>query len=457
MKKAILMFLITPVFCFGINLNMTQIDTSELLLSQEVDVYFSATDDRGKTIRDLTIDQIAIAESFDGHQYSDPKVPQELTRMSDLDRGIQFFFLIDNSGSMYEGESPLPAEQASKALINFSGSMSNPNDTLGVASFNTFYNLLLPGGSKDRQLGFILDGLTKPEPDAAYTELFFGIEAAAKELAELRGRKVLVVLSDGENFSYYQRLGKEHPVHGQNIGTPELALAPLEQEGISLFAINYGGSADPTLKDLAIKSGGTNYSANNQAELQQVYQDIRNRILNEYVASIEVSMPKEEKQFLKLFLNYGNQEARGSRYFFSKNLMGDSRFDTPLYLLLLFPLAALFLVLIGLIPWEKEAQQAGLEVLDPHGTKVSTSTLALTEQRTVIGASTQANLTIAGSSEVEDDHATVVFDDKSGAYTLVSKTEVMVNNNPVTNRKLNPGDVINIGGATIVFDEPVKK
>jgi hypothetical protein len=40
---------------------------------------------------------------------------------------------------------------------------------------------------------------------------------------------------------------------------------------------------------------------------------------------------------------------------------------------------------------------------------------------------------------------------------VVSGGDLLVNNQPARSRKLEAGDVIDVGGATIVFDEPEEK
>ncbi|MFP4408119.1 MAG: FHA domain-containing protein [Spirochaetaceae bacterium] len=58
---------------------------------------------------------------------------------------------------------------------------------------------------------------------------------------------------------------------------------------------------------------------------------------------------------------------------------------------------------------------------------------------------------------MREQHATILYDDKKGTYTVVSDTPIKVNNRKTTNRELTPGDVVQLPGATIVFDEPAKK
>ncbi|WP_028975085.1 VWA domain-containing protein [Spirochaeta cellobiosiphila] len=440
----------------AINVNLNQIDTARLLLNQEVDLYFSVTDGDSSPLKDITIDQVKVSESYDGGAFDNPKVPLQLTRMADLDRGINFFFLIDNSGSMYDGKGELPANQAKNALLRFAGSISNPKDTIGLASFNTHYVQHIEPGTHDRVLGTYLDSIIKPEGKDAYTELFWAIDLASRNMTDVYGRKALIVLSDGENFSYTEHLNQPHPEFGEVQGSSLISLEALKKAGVSLFAIDFGGHGDPALRELAIKSGGTSYKAYNQEELLGVYKDIKERILTEYVATYRAKQPRSDKQFVRIDIDYGQEQNRATQYFYSENLMGEAALADPLPYLILFPLAGLVLSLIGFIKWESAAKVAGLEVIGPNKRSVSSGTIALNQANTVIGSSTEANLTISGQPSIADEHVTVMRNDKTGDYTLVSKSEVMVNNNPVKKRKLTSGDVINIEGTTIVFDEPKK-
>lgn len=86
-----------------------------------------------------------------------------------------------------------------------------------------------------------------------------------------------------------------------------------------------------------------------------------------------------------------------------------------------------------------------------------TRVLPLSSSKTVIGGSRSADLTIAGAPQVKQEHATILYDPKDKSYTVVGSGEITVNNQPVKTRKLEPGDVIDVGGATIVFDDSKDK
>ena len=80
----------------------------------------------------------------------------------------------------------------------------------------------------------------------------------------------------------------------------------------------------------------------------------------------------------------------------------------------------------------------------------------LTTAKTVIGGSPKADLTIVGAPQIREQHATILFDPKKKSYTVVGTGDILVNNQPVKTRTLESGDVIDVGGATIVFDDGKK-
>jgi hypothetical protein len=89
--------------------------------------------------------------------------------------------------------------------------------------------------------------------------------------------------------------------------------------------------------------------------------------------------------------------------------------------------------------------------------KISTQILTLGSGETIIGSSRKADMTIAGLPAVEDIHATVIFNPAAKTYVLKGNGKMLVNNQLVITKVLEPGDLINIDGTTMVFDEGAEK
>ena len=84
--------------------------------------------------------------------------------------------------------------------------------------------------------------------------------------------------------------------------------------------------------------------------------------------------------------------------------------------------------------------------------RAQTRMMPLSTAKTVIGGGRNADLTIVGTPRVKEQHATVIYDSKKKADTVVGSGDLTVNNRPVKTKVLEPGDVIDVGGATIVYD-----
>ncbi len=73
--------------------------------------------------------------------------------------------------------------------------------------------------------------------------------------------------------------------------------------------------------------------------------------------------------------------------------------------------------------------------------------------QTVIGGDKNADVTIVGNDQLVKSPVTITKDTITGHFTLLSSTNVTVNNKSVTTKVLEPGDVINFNGTIVVFDD----
>jgi hypothetical protein len=147
------------------------------------------------------------------------------------------------------------------------------------------------------------------------------------------------------------------------------------------------------------------------------------------------------------------QPREAARFYFSSTVFGLPMEKLGVLLVIPLVLAFVLLWLISLLKFEKKRGPATLEVLKTRVGRAQTRVMPLGSAKTVIGGSGNADLTIVGNPAVKEQHATVVFDAKKKAYTVVGSGDLTVNNRPVKTKLLEPGDVIDVGGATIVFDD----
>jgi Ca-activated chloride channel family protein len=449
------------IAAFGINVSLAQIDASRLLLTQQVNLYVSVTDDSGQPVEGLPQQDFRVSESPDGRRF------QEIPKLSGFEpragatEGITFLLLIDNSGSMYDTLAGNPTTdvaamritQVKEAVRTFLASMTNPRDRVGLASFNTFYRLdTRPTQDKEAVAGYLAN-IQRPPPEDAYTELYASLTLAARDFAGIGGRKAIIVLTDGENYPFALYSGKPSPAFGPKIYQYTEPIQACQQEGVTVYAIDFATAGEPRLQDIAVQTGGKVFKATDRQELVNVYRSIHEQVAEEYLLTYRATMAPAERKYVRVQVFAPQGQAAATRFYFASTVFGLPL--ARLSWLLLIPIAAagLLLWLLTLLKLERRPGPASLEVLQTRVGSASTRVVPLTTTKTVIGGSTRANLTIAGAPGVREQHATVLYDPKNKSYTVVGSGEITVNNQPVKTKVLEPGDVIDVGGTTIVFDE----
>jgi Ca-activated chloride channel family protein len=445
----------------AVNVSLSQIDASRMLLTQKVDLYVSVTGEDGRPAPGLGREGFRVYESVDGKSFGQARRIEGFQSRAGAEEGITFVLLIDNSGSMYDTLDGQPTQepsrmrvtQAKEAVRRFLRSMTSPRDRVGLAAYNTFFQpLSRPGQDRERIAG-LLEGIRRPQPDQAYTELYASLTLAAREFVGAAGRKAIIILSDGENYPYARHAGKPHPIFKSKIFLYTEPIRLCQEEGVTVYAINFGREKDRNLRAIALETGGQVFDATNREELAGVYRRIHEQVAGEYRLTYQASMEPAEKKYVRVEVETPGGPATATRFYFASTVFGLPLPALGWPLLLPFILACLLGWLATLLKLESRKGPARLQVLQTRIGSASTRAIPLGSAKTVIGASPKANLTIAGAPGVRSEHATVLYDPKSHSYTIVGSGDLTVNNRPVKTRKLEAGDVIDVGGATIVFDD----
>ena len=441
-----------------------QVDTSSLLTRQTVGLYAGVTDSSGRTVERLGTEDFAVFEADEDGVFE--RIPVlSVTPNATQGTGVSFLLMVDNSGSMYDTIDGTPTRNsdatritaAKEAIGTFIDSMTNPKDRLGLSSFNTRYGREVPLTADRIRVSSSLGGIIKPEAEDAYTELYAALFTASGDLAGTPGRRAIIVLSDGENYPYFERKGIPHPVHGERTFTHAESILELQREGISVFAINFGREKDRNLVEIAHQTGGLVFDAANRDELASVYGEIKERVLDEYLIEARGLVHATDSARVRVEYVSGRTPAAAERTYYASNLFGVPAERLGLMFLIPFLFALLAWWLLSLIRAGRQSAVPNLMVLDSGRGTASTRMFDLNKDVTVIGGSPKDDLTISGSPTVTESHATVVFDRKTGSYTVAGDAAVTVNNRPVKKKTLKAGDVIRIGDSTIVFDDDVTK
>lgn len=459
-----ILFLCSMMMAYAGSVRISQIDTKTLLIDQQIRLYLSVTDPKGKPIENLRPENFAIFESADKKNFQAiPKI-ESFKSGTNYEEGISFLLLVDNSGSMYKTmgaqdtkkDSNRRITYAKKAVLSFLESIKNPKDRIGLAVYNKFYQTLTPPTNDRNQIRQNLEKINRSVGDPMYTEIYGSLRLAMKDFRSIRGRKAIIILSDGENRPSWPHSKKEHPIFGKKVIKYQEPLQDMQMEGISLYAINFGKRGtkqDKNLRIIARESGGATFNAHNENQLSRIYLKIMDQVLKEYVLSYKATMDPTSRKYVRVRYSTNAVSNETSRFYFSSTLFGTPPKELNYLYLIGLLLSPLLLALLTKVKFEKESDSSVLEVIGKNPGKIEQTVIALDQAQTIIGSSPNADMTIAGMPDIEEQHATVMFDEQINQYTIVGDGKLMVNNNPITTKILEPGDLININGVTMVFDQ----
>ena len=228
-----------------------------------VNVFVNVTDQKGVPVGGLTQDDFCLSE--DGH-------PQKIAFFErETGMPLSIVLAIDTSGSTHKD---LSIEKS--AAHNFVHALMRPVDQLDLMDFNSDVREVVPFTNSVHRVDAGLENLSLGPATALYNAVYL----ASQSLAQHRGRKVLVIISDGGNtvkgVDYAQAL--EQALRGEVmvysiIDLPIVADAGRETAG------------EHALITLSEETGGKYYYAdegNLDAAFKKVSEDLRTQYLLGY-------------------------------------------------------------------------------------------------------------------------------------------------------------------------------
>jgi VWFA-related protein len=220
-----------------------------------VEVYATVFDSKGKYVSGLTHDRFEILD--DG-------TPCPITAFEPTTSKFSCALLLDRTGSML---ATMPALKNS--VLRFIDSFRD-NDSFAVYSFSTSLTSMQDftqdkKAAKQAVLHTIAQGATA---------LFDSLSEVARGLATRKGKKVLVVFTDGRDNSSY--LGAAAVIRRAKIlGIPIYTVAQGEALGNHQLMV--------TLKELSTATAGSSYAVRKPAAVGEVFQDIAGNIQHSYM------------------------------------------------------------------------------------------------------------------------------------------------------------------------------
>ncbi len=258
-----------------------------------VELYTTVSDKNGLLIRGLEAGEFKIWE--DGRPQQVAKF--ELVENLPLTLGIA----IDTSGSMFES-----LGEAQRAAVGFLENIITTRDRCFALAFADKPALLMERTSDVGAVAEALDDLVANGStslhDAIVTSLYY--------YRGIRGRRAMVLLSDGEDTS-------------SSLEFPE-ALEYAKRGGVSVFTIGLriGKSAigiRRKLEELAKETGGRTFYIKDALELAKVYEDIERELRSQYLVAYNSDQQSEGGQYheVEVKVRDGKLKARTIRGYYS--------------------------------------------------------------------------------------------------------------------------------------------
>jgi len=233
----------------------------------EITAVVTVLDVTGAPARGLTAAEFTAADG------ADPVEVLDAQRVLDTSLSLGVVLAIDVSGSM-EGAR---LDSAKVAAAEFVAQLS-PGDRATVLAFSDTVRVAVPFTEDREALRVGIEQLTA----GGATSLYEAVGAAAFAAASgLTPRSAIVVLSDGENDTT------------TSTATEATSLETIRSVSIPVYAIGYGGAADPAfLGRLADTSRGRFFAAR-EADVGAVYATIADQLRGQYALTLRATAPED--------------------------------------------------------------------------------------------------------------------------------------------------------------------
>jgi Ca-activated chloride channel homolog len=234
----------------------------------------SVTDVSGKPVIDLKLEDFIL------------KIDGEVVELNELSRSespVRLAFLFDNSSSVIQAR-----EFEQKAAIKFFKQVIRPKiDLAALYSVSTYTRLEQSFTKNISDLVIAINSL--PEADGG-TQLLEGIIKASEYLKDIDGRRIIVVLSDGDDTLSDASL--EQTVQALQRNNCQIyVVKTTEFENFKRTGIRTGSAntrsltAERRMQELAFQTGGAVYSPIDSTELDLAFTRIAAELSSQYILS----------------------------------------------------------------------------------------------------------------------------------------------------------------------------
>lgn len=245
---------------------VTQVDPAAY---PEIALYVAVQDAAGQPRPGLTRSDFAITE--DGQ-------PVELTGFSGAGDGgpISTALVIDRSGSMEDDDKLDGAVEAALAFVG----LMRPGDQAALIAFNSDVDLEEPFTGDQAELERSIERLRPDGGTAVYDSIVAGVDL----LREQPGRRMLLVLTDGQDC---RESGDGCPNDAGSTSSLEEAIAYANAAGQPVYVVGLGesngdGIDEDVLQQIAAETAGQYFYAPEADELAALYAGLAGNLQQEY-------------------------------------------------------------------------------------------------------------------------------------------------------------------------------
>lgn len=266
-----------------------EIDVEDVVrvTSNLVTVPASVVDAQGRAVTDLGLEDFELR--VDGQ-------PRPITEISRAEVPVNLALLFDNSQSLSAAR-----EFEKKAAIDFFRKVIRPIDRAAIYSVSTDVVLVQPLTNNVPALVRTVQHFGKPE---GATRLLDAIAEAASYLRPYSGRKVIVIVSDGEDTlsdldfdaTLRRALAADCQVYAVQTKQIEYVMLTGERSNANLQSL----AAERRMQDLAMHTGGAVYTPTQTSDLDRAFAQISADLSQQYILSYYPTDERNDGRFRTL-------------------------------------------------------------------------------------------------------------------------------------------------------------
>jgi hypothetical protein len=273
-----------------------------------------------------------------------------------------------------------------------------------------------------------------------HTALFDGIVKGVESVQGISGRRAVIVLTDGIANRGALDIGQ--------------AIESAIKSYVSVYVIGLGDDVRTArLERIARETGGSYFFTPSAEGLREIYETISKRIRNEYAVSYTTEKRGEYLRNVSITLRSGQMAARSFFQPQSSLFGAGMRLPGWAFIVPLMSIAGLWAVSFRHL--ERRYQVGHLSLVRGKGSKQEIDV----DSAVTIGRDERNTLGLFKDSAIAQHHADVVREE--GRYIIEDKGSAVgtiVNHEKIAGRHaLEDGDIIDIGGTRIVFNEESRR